>query len=87
MSYNLPEDGDKLRWKMKKCEDEIWIVKPPGFFSKIGCLKFGRSNLQVFLQDCFFLILIVEPLGFMQDWLFKSGLSNLNFFLQDWLFY
>ena len=30
MSYNLPEDGDKLRWKMKKCEDEIWIVKPPG---------------------------------------------------------
>ena len=30
MSYNLPEDGDKLRWKMKKCEDEIWIIKPPG---------------------------------------------------------
>ena len=32
MSYNLPEDGDKLRWKMKKSEDEIWIVKPPGLF-------------------------------------------------------
>jgi len=30
MSYNLPEDMDRLRWKMKKSSDEIWIVKPPG---------------------------------------------------------
>ena len=30
MSYNLPEDGDRLKWKMKKSEGEIWIVKPPG---------------------------------------------------------
>ena len=28
-SYNLPEDRERLRWRMRAGED-IWIVKPPG---------------------------------------------------------
>ena len=53
MSYNLPEDGDRLKWKMKKSEGEIWIVKPPG----ICVLSFA------YLWFCVFVFLIVKIPG------------------------
>ena len=53
MSYNLPEDGDRLKWKMKKSEGEIWIVKPPG----ICVLSFA------YLWFCVFVFWIVKIPG------------------------